>query len=121
MTSSARGSPCAPLAPSGSVYGMPLPAPSTPSLSPSWCCPTPPGSARPTPSLSGPRPVQPRPTPAAIGRDAYPPTTHHTENREGDLSAPMTNLLEIRNLHINIEDREIVKGIDLVVNRGQVH
>ncbi len=33
----------------------------------------------------------------------------------------MSNLLEIRDLHVNIEDREIVKGIDLVVNRGEVH
>jgi Fe-S cluster assembly ATP-binding protein len=33
----------------------------------------------------------------------------------------MTNLLEIRNLHVNVGDREIVKGLDLVVNRGEVH
>jgi Fe-S cluster assembly ATP-binding protein len=33
----------------------------------------------------------------------------------------MTNLLEIQNIHINVGDREIVKGLDLVVNRGEVH
>ena len=33
----------------------------------------------------------------------------------------MSNLLEIRDLHINIEHREIVRGIDLVVNPGEVH
>jgi Fe-S cluster assembly ATP-binding protein len=33
----------------------------------------------------------------------------------------MPNLLEIRNLHINVEDREIVKGLNLIVNRGEVH
>ncbi|HEV3312920.1 MAG TPA: Fe-S cluster assembly ATPase SufC [Chloroflexota bacterium] len=33
----------------------------------------------------------------------------------------MTNLLEIRNLHVGIGDKEIVKGVDLVVNRGEVH
>lgn len=33
----------------------------------------------------------------------------------------MTNLLEIRDLHVNVGDREIVKGVDLVVNRGEVH
>jgi len=33
----------------------------------------------------------------------------------------MTNLLEIKDLHINVGDREIVKGVDLVVNRGEVH
>jgi Fe-S cluster assembly ATP-binding protein len=33
----------------------------------------------------------------------------------------MTNLLEIRDLHINVGDREIVKGVDLIVQRGEVH
>ncbi|MCE5228533.1 Fe-S cluster assembly ATPase SufC [bacterium] len=31
------------------------------------------------------------------------------------------SLLEIKNLHARIEDREILKGIDLVVNPGEVH
>ena len=31
------------------------------------------------------------------------------------------SLLEIKNLHVSIEDREILKGIDLVVNEGEVH
>jgi len=30
-------------------------------------------------------------------------------------------MLEIRNLHVKIEDREILKGIDLTVNAGEVH
>ncbi|HZT97879.1 MAG TPA: Fe-S cluster assembly ATPase SufC [Chloroflexota bacterium] len=33
----------------------------------------------------------------------------------------MPNLLEIRDLHVNVEDREIVKGISLTVNPGEVH
>ncbi len=33
----------------------------------------------------------------------------------------MTALLEIRNLHASIDDREILKGIDLTVNEGEVH
>jgi Fe-S cluster assembly ATP-binding protein len=33
----------------------------------------------------------------------------------------MTPLLEIKNLHASIEDREILKGIDLTVNAGEVH
>ena len=33
----------------------------------------------------------------------------------------MTALLEIRNLHVAIDDREILKGIDLTVNEGEVH
>jgi Fe-S cluster assembly ATP-binding protein len=30
-------------------------------------------------------------------------------------------LLEIRNLHVKVENHEILKGIDLVVNAGEVH
>jgi Fe-S cluster assembly ATP-binding protein len=33
----------------------------------------------------------------------------------------MTALLEIRNLHVSVDDREILKGIDLTVNAGEVH
>lgn len=33
----------------------------------------------------------------------------------------MTSLLEINNLHASIEDREILKGINLTVNAGEVH
>lgn len=32
-----------------------------------------------------------------------------------------TPMLEIRNLHARIEDREILKGVDLIVPAGQVH
>ena len=31
------------------------------------------------------------------------------------------SLLEIRDLHVSIDDREILKGIDLTVNEGEVH
>ena len=31
------------------------------------------------------------------------------------------NLLEVRNLHSGVGEQEILKGIDLVVNRGEVH
>lgn len=30
-------------------------------------------------------------------------------------------LLEIRNLHARVEDREILKGIDLVIRKGEIH
>jgi len=33
----------------------------------------------------------------------------------------MSSILEINNLHASIEDREILKGVDLVVNAGEVH
>ena len=33
----------------------------------------------------------------------------------------MTALLEIRNLHVAVDDREILKGIDLKVEAGEVH
>lgn len=32
-----------------------------------------------------------------------------------------TPMLEIRNLHVRIEEREILKGVNLVVPKGQVH
>lgn len=32
-----------------------------------------------------------------------------------------TPMLEIRNLHVRIEEREILKGVNLIVPRGQVH
>ena len=31
------------------------------------------------------------------------------------------SLLSIRNLHASIGEREILKGIDLEINRGEVH
>src|SRR6266404_9641293 len=31
------------------------------------------------------------------------------------------SLLEIRNLHVNVGEREILKGINLTVNAGEVH
>lgn len=33
----------------------------------------------------------------------------------------MTKLLEIRNLHASIGGKEILKGVDLVINEGEVH
>ena len=36
----------------------------------------------------------------------------------GDNVAP---LLEIKNLHAGVKDREILKGVDLVINKGEVH
>ena len=30
-------------------------------------------------------------------------------------------LLEIRNLHVRVEEREILHGLDLIVNKGEVH
>jgi Fe-S cluster assembly ATP-binding protein len=30
-------------------------------------------------------------------------------------------LLEVKNLHVKVDDREILKGLDLVVNSGEVH
>src|SRR5215813_14456531 len=31
------------------------------------------------------------------------------------------SLLEIKNLTVKIDDREILKGLDLIVNKGEVH
>ena len=30
-------------------------------------------------------------------------------------------LLEIKDLHVNAEDKEILKGIDLIINKGEIH
>ena len=30
-------------------------------------------------------------------------------------------LLEIKNLHVDVEDKEILKGIDLTINKGEIH
>ena len=30
-------------------------------------------------------------------------------------------MLEVKNLHVNVDDREILKGLDLTVNKGEVH
>ena len=30
-------------------------------------------------------------------------------------------LLKIENLHVNINDKEILKGIDLEINEGEIH
>ncbi len=33
----------------------------------------------------------------------------------------MTSALEIRNLHVSVEDKPILKGVDLIVKQGEVH
>ncbi len=33
----------------------------------------------------------------------------------------MNNLLEIKNLHVNAEEKEILKGIDLTIKKGEIH
>jgi len=33
----------------------------------------------------------------------------------------MSNELEIKNLHVAVEGKEILKGIDLVINKGEIH
>lgn len=29
--------------------------------------------------------------------------------------------LEVKNLHVSIEDKEILKGVDLIINTGEIH
>jgi Fe-S cluster assembly ATP-binding protein len=33
----------------------------------------------------------------------------------------MTTALEIRNLHVTVEDKPILKGVNLLVKQGEVH
>jgi Fe-S cluster assembly ATP-binding protein len=45
--------------------------------------------------------------------------TKHEEETNGLMSdAPM---FEIENLHVSIEDKEILKGVDLKINKGEIH
>ena len=30
-------------------------------------------------------------------------------------------MLEIKNLHVSVEDQEILKGLNLTVNKGEIH
>ena len=42
--------------------------------------------------------------------------------QENDHQMPeVSNMLEVRNLHVKAEDKEILRGIDLTVNAGEVH
>ena len=36
-------------------------------------------------------------------------------------SPPTYPLLEVRNLHVSVNDTEILRGVDLTVNAGEVH
>src|SRR5271154_1994370 len=38
-----------------------------------------------------------------------------------DEGKQQVSLLEIRNLQVRVDDREILKGLDLTVNEGEVH
>ena len=31
------------------------------------------------------------------------------------------SVLEIKNLHVSIEDKEILKGVNLTINTGEIH
>ena len=33
----------------------------------------------------------------------------------------MSALLEIRDLHVSINDKEILKGVNLTINKGEIH
>ena len=33
----------------------------------------------------------------------------------------MSAVLEIRNLHVSVEDTEILRGVDLTVKQGEIH
>ena len=33
----------------------------------------------------------------------------------------MSSTLEIKDLHVSIEDKEILKGVNLTVNTGEIH
>ena len=59
----------------------------------------------------------PPPTASAERRSAPPPDPKTSKTRNGVKLAE----LEIRNLHVSAEDKEILRGLDLDVEKGKVH
>jgi Fe-S cluster assembly ATP-binding protein len=47
------------------------------------------------------------------------PNTNHSSGSNSDLSA--IPLLEIVDLHVNVEDKEILKGVNLTIRAGEIH
>ena len=46
---------------------------------------------------------------------------HGAAGVDGDVRKTTVVLLEIKNLQVKVDDREILKGLDLTVNKGEVH
>jgi Fe-S cluster assembly ATP-binding protein len=44
-----------------------------------------------------------------------------TVHQEGMVDLMATPMFEVENLHVNIEDKEILKGVDLTINAGEIH
>ena len=53
------------------------------------------------------------------GRRQHPSPHHHDPEEGGSRIVPTQ--LEIRNLHVRTEEREILRGVDLIVRRGELH
>jgi len=50
------------------------------------------------------------------------PNTNKSTGSNSDSSAvPAAPLLEIVDLHVNVEDKEILKGVNLTINAGEIH
>jgi Fe-S cluster assembly ATP-binding protein len=54
----------------------------------------------------------------ALNKKSADEQSHRQNDRRRRMTTPM---LEIRDLHVRIEEREILKGVNLVVPKGQVH
>ena len=46
---------------------------------------------------------------------------HKKNRKKGVKCMSLQKLLEIQNLYVNAEDKEILKGIDLKINKGEIH
>src|SRR5262249_39374131 len=57
----------------------------------------------------------PAPRAGARPTSSRPPRTSQNQERSGMAE------LEIRNLHVSVEDKEILRGLDLDVEKGKVH
>ncbi len=59
-------------------------------------------------------------TAVGIGRDPLPAAASSGERDREDGEVKMT-LLEVRNLHVEVEGKKILNGLDLMVKSGSVH
>ena len=49
------------------------------------------------------------------------PTTKNAENPDSAANSATIPLLEIVDLHVNVEDKEILKGVNLTIRAGEIH
>src|SRR5262249_50159608 len=80
-------------------------------------------AAQPVPARRQPLlrlPAQARTRQSSVKPDRAP-SSLRTENRELKTETKMTKVLTIQNLHVAIDGKEILRGVDLTIRLGEVH